>query len=258
MGSSFSPDGAPRGVIPCVMDTIFERIAAAPDASFTVRVGFVEVLLVRAPRDPTLPECPGPALAGQAPLAARSHRPPHNCLKHARARARCQPLGPQAALEGAGGIAPQRAGRTAAAPGLACDGAAPGRAAREEFKDLLAPEGGPPAAVHIREVRGGGVCLVGAAEKEVGCKAEMAAVLEQVRGAGGRAGPWALGRARRWTGLGAGAGAGRWGGVGAGEGRALGMPGRWEGLGAGEGWVLDRAGRWGEGWAGPDGLAAAC
>ena len=42
-------------------------------------------------------------------------------------------------------------------------------------------EGAPPSAVHIREVRGGGVCLVGAAEREVSCKAEMAAVLEQAR-----------------------------------------------------------------------------
>ncbi len=42
-------------------------------------------------------------------------------------------------------------------------------------------DGAPPSAVHIREVRGGGVCLVGAAEKEVTCKAEMAAVLEQAR-----------------------------------------------------------------------------
>jgi hypothetical protein len=58
MGSSFSPDGGPRGVIPCVMDTIFERIEAAPDASFTVRVGFVEVLLVRAPRAATPAERP--------------------------------------------------------------------------------------------------------------------------------------------------------------------------------------------------------
>jgi len=148
--------------------------------------------------------------AGQAPLLARCDHHLHISLKHVRTRARCQPLRPQAALKGAGGATPRHAARAEAAPGLGCDEVAPGRAAQEEIKDLLAPEGGPPPAVHIREVRGGGVCLVGAAEKEVGCKAEMAAVLEQVRGAGGRAGPWALGRARRWTGLGAGAGAGRW------------------------------------------------
>lgn len=52
---------------------------------------------------------------------------------------------------------------------------------QEEIRDLLVLEGGPPSAVHIREVRGGGVCLVGAAEREVACKAEMAAVLEQAR-----------------------------------------------------------------------------
>ena len=47
MGSSFSTEGTPCGVIPHVMDTIFERIAATPDASFTVRVGFVEIIMVR-------------------------------------------------------------------------------------------------------------------------------------------------------------------------------------------------------------------
>lgn len=47
MGSSFSPESGHTGVIPRVMDTVFERIAAAPDASFTVRVGFVEVIMVR-------------------------------------------------------------------------------------------------------------------------------------------------------------------------------------------------------------------
>lgn len=36
--------GAPRGVIPQVMDAIFGRIAAAPrDIEFSVRVGFVEI-----------------------------------------------------------------------------------------------------------------------------------------------------------------------------------------------------------------------
>ncbi len=37
MGSSFSPESGHTGVIPRVMDTVFERIAAAPDASFMVR-----------------------------------------------------------------------------------------------------------------------------------------------------------------------------------------------------------------------------
>ena len=60
---------------------------------------------------------------------------------------------------------------------------------QEEIRDLLVLEGGPPSAVHIREVRGGGVCLVGAAEREVACKAEMAAVLEQARRAKNFPGP---------------------------------------------------------------------
>ena len=175
---------------------------------------------------------------------------------------------PQAALRNAGGATRRCAARAEAAPGLACDGVAPGRTAQEEIKDLLAPEGGPPPAVHIREVRGGGVCLVGAAEKEVGCKAEMAAVLEQVRGARGRAGRW--GRAARWEGLGVGKGwalgrAGRWEWLGAGAGPSAG-----QGLGAGKAWALGSGERWhglgaagwpGRGraaWARPGGLAAAC
>jgi hypothetical protein len=50
MGSSAlgASSGAYQGVIPCVMRDIFERIAAAPDAEFAVRVGFVEIFNVRA------------------------------------------------------------------------------------------------------------------------------------------------------------------------------------------------------------------
>jgi hypothetical protein len=44
MGSSFGGAGAgDRSVIPCVMAAIFGRVAAARDAEFTVRVGFVEI-----------------------------------------------------------------------------------------------------------------------------------------------------------------------------------------------------------------------
>lgn len=47
MGSSaFTSDSSAQGVIPRVMDSIFDRIAAATDATFTVRVGFVEIFNV--------------------------------------------------------------------------------------------------------------------------------------------------------------------------------------------------------------------
>lgn len=44
MGSAFTPGGDARGVIPSVMETIFDRVGAAQrDVDFTVRVGFVEI-----------------------------------------------------------------------------------------------------------------------------------------------------------------------------------------------------------------------
>ena len=43
MGSAFAPGGVGRGVIPKVMDTIFNRIEAAADIVTNVRVGFVEI-----------------------------------------------------------------------------------------------------------------------------------------------------------------------------------------------------------------------
>lgn len=43
MGSAFTPGGNTQGVIPKVMDGIFQRIAASKDAEYTVRVGFVEI-----------------------------------------------------------------------------------------------------------------------------------------------------------------------------------------------------------------------
>lgn len=43
MGSAFTPGGNTEGVIPKVMDGIFQRIAASKDAEYTVRVGFVEI-----------------------------------------------------------------------------------------------------------------------------------------------------------------------------------------------------------------------
>ena len=61
------------------------------------------------------------------------------------------------------------------------EGAWAWRAAQEEIRDLLAADAGLAQGVHIREVVGGGVCLSGAAEREVTSQAEMAAVLEQAR-----------------------------------------------------------------------------
>lgn len=43
MGSAFTPGGNTQGVIPKVMDGIFQRIGASKDAEYTVRVGFVEI-----------------------------------------------------------------------------------------------------------------------------------------------------------------------------------------------------------------------
>lgn len=50
--------------------------------------------------------------------------------------------------------------------------------AQEEIHDLLGTGRGPQPVVHIREVAGGGVCLAGAAEREVHSRAEMVEVLE--------------------------------------------------------------------------------
>lgn len=65
MGSAFAPGGAPRGVIPRVMDAIFERVAASTHTDFTVRVGFVEIHRVRLA---------GQGRVGGAALAAVVHR----------------------------------------------------------------------------------------------------------------------------------------------------------------------------------------
>ncbi|DBB08621.1 TPA: hypothetical protein ACH3X3_008748 [Trebouxia sp. C0006] len=43
MGSAFTPGGNTQGVIPKVMDSIFQRITSSKDAEYTVRVGFVEI-----------------------------------------------------------------------------------------------------------------------------------------------------------------------------------------------------------------------
>lgn len=48
---------------------------------------------------------------------------------------------------------------------------------QEEIKDLLVLDQRATSTVHIREVPGGGVCLAGATEREVGSQAEMAQVL---------------------------------------------------------------------------------
>lgn len=49
MGSAFTPGGNTQGVIPKVMDSIFQRITSSKDAEYTVRVGFVEIHKVNTP-----------------------------------------------------------------------------------------------------------------------------------------------------------------------------------------------------------------
>ncbi len=51
MGSAFTPGGNTQGVIPKVMDSIFQRITSSKDAEYTVRVGFVEIHKVNTPCD---------------------------------------------------------------------------------------------------------------------------------------------------------------------------------------------------------------
>jgi Kinesin motor domain len=57
---------------------------------------------------------------------------------------------------------------------------------QETIRDLLVTDATAQPSVHIREVAGGGVCLAGAQEQEVGSQADMAAILEQVHTAAGR------------------------------------------------------------------------
>ena len=52
---------------------------------------------------------------------------------------------------------------------------------QEDIRDLLAPDAASLPGVHIREVSGGGVCLAGAHEMEVGSQHKMATLLDQVR-----------------------------------------------------------------------------
>ena len=60
---------------------------------------------------------------------------------------------------------------------------------QESIRDLLIADATSQPAVHIREVAGGGVCLAGAQEQEVGSQADMAAILEQVHFSRGPAQP---------------------------------------------------------------------
>lgn len=43
MGSAFTPGGNMKGVIPNVLDLIFEKVANTPDTEFGVQVSFVEI-----------------------------------------------------------------------------------------------------------------------------------------------------------------------------------------------------------------------
>jgi hypothetical protein len=49
MGSQFVPHERPKGVIPDVLDSMFNRIFSTPDTTFTLRVGFIEIHKVHAP-----------------------------------------------------------------------------------------------------------------------------------------------------------------------------------------------------------------
>jgi hypothetical protein len=43
MGSQFTPNEPPKGVIPNALATMFSKIEAAKDTAFTLRVGFIEI-----------------------------------------------------------------------------------------------------------------------------------------------------------------------------------------------------------------------
>lgn len=43
MGSQFTPHERPKGVIPDVLVSMFDRIFSTPDVQYTLRVGFIEI-----------------------------------------------------------------------------------------------------------------------------------------------------------------------------------------------------------------------
>ena len=48
MGSQFTPNEEPRGVIPDALNSMFAKIEAAADTTFSMRVGFIEIHKVRS------------------------------------------------------------------------------------------------------------------------------------------------------------------------------------------------------------------
>jgi hypothetical protein len=173
MGSAFVGAGTSGGgVIPRVMQAVFDRVAAAPrDIEFAVRVGFVEIHKVGVE----------PALIDR--FGNMHCRPVAGVADGVRARLACMGL-----AEARTCVSAQRGWHTAAAGMPAClpaclpTGGGGWRLCpswQEEILDLLVVGRGPRPAVHIREVAGGGVCLAGAAEREVRSRQEMEEVLEQ-------------------------------------------------------------------------------
>jgi Kinesin motor domain len=43
MGSQFTPNASPQGIIPDALQSMFARIESQPDVAFTLRVGFIEI-----------------------------------------------------------------------------------------------------------------------------------------------------------------------------------------------------------------------
>ena len=60
MGSQFTPHERPKGVIPDVLVSMFDRIFSTPDIQYTLRVGFIEIHKVLV-------------LSSQAYLVAEAH-----------------------------------------------------------------------------------------------------------------------------------------------------------------------------------------
>lgn len=145
MGSAFTPGGAPAGVIPSVMEAIFERVARMRDVDFTVRVGFVEIHKVRSA---SLAGCRFQDACG----AAAPGRGPEGCC----AAGCCRLCSTGASAHPS---------PTTAQP-LSCLPASRW-APQDDIRDLIVSDATPQTQVHIREVPGGSICLAGANEREV-------------------------------------------------------------------------------------------
>lgn len=151
-GSAFSFGRTSNGVIPNVMDTLFRRIAETDNVEYTVRVGFVEIHQVHRL-----------LMLSQAQNYGDIRREHCRWSVHSALGSKAFGWPPAACRTAEGRPMP---------PSSAC--------MQETIRDLLVTDASAQPTVHIREVAGGGVCLAGAREQEVGSHADMAAVLEQV------------------------------------------------------------------------------